>query len=268
MKKAVYVHMNNPGYEMMKAFEGMDAFKNRIVAFIDVMGIGNRMREAKTPQKLQMFSKLLYIFANQPFAENKIQTVLFSDCMYLITEPQYIKELISLLANSAYTFLTNRISTVTVSDCGQLSSEVEWDCLKLRGGITYGKVLVLDEEAKKKNRLLHSNIVLGPAVVAAYDLENRKAVFPRIIVDEAFVQMLEHNKISCEDCYLIQDNPKDFYYLDFWKYMFKGGRGPSDFLSGCIDYINIELNEAIDASNAKLTGQLLWYIKYLERYMN
>ena len=72
--------------------------------------------------------------------------------------------------------------------------------------------------------------------------------------------------MSCNDCYLIKDDPEDYYYLDFWRYMFKGKNGPYDFLSGCLGYIRNELTEAINARNAKLAGQLLWYIEYLERY--
>lgn len=37
---------------------------------------------------------------------------MFSDCMYLITEPQYIDQLICLLSNFAYNLLVNRTTYV------------------------------------------------------------------------------------------------------------------------------------------------------------
>jgi len=258
--------MNNPGYEMRKVFEEIDRYQDRIVAFVDVMGIRNKMKEAQNPQDLSLFSEIMYINGNQPFAENKIETIMFSDCMYLVTESKYIDQIISLLANFAYNLLVNRIVHVKISQDGKLYDNVDWKCFKLRGGITFGKVLVLDEEARKKNKIINSNIIIGPAVITAYELENNHAIYPRIITDEAFNSLLKRNKISFERCSLVRDKDDGFYYLDFWNYMFKGKHGPNGFLPGCIEYIKNELEEALKSGNAKLVGQLLWYIRYLEKH--
>jgi hypothetical protein len=48
--------MKNPSYEASKVFEGIESYENRIVAFVDVMGIRNRMRNAKRPRELELFS--------------------------------------------------------------------------------------------------------------------------------------------------------------------------------------------------------------------
>ena len=257
--------MNNPGYDAAKTFEGIESFQERIVVFVDAMGIRERMKNARSPRDLMPFSQLMYIYGNQPFAHDKIQTVMFSDCMYLITEPQYIDQLICLLSNFAYNLLVNRTTYVKSNLDGTNKEEIKWDCIKLRGGITYGKVLVLDEEAKKKNIHSNFNMVLGPATIDAYNLESKLAVYPRIIIDDAFIALIEQLNLSCNEYFLVKDDSDNFFYLDFWKYMFKDGRGPIDFLLGCIEYVKNEYKLANEAGNTKLINKLKWYINYLEK---
>lgn len=258
--------MRNPGYEADLVFEKIE-YKNRFVAYVDVMGVKNYMREAKDPNELKLFSQLMHMYANQPFADGKVNVILFSDCMYLVAEEQYLDQLICLLAIFAYNLLVNRENHVVVNLDGSIQSSITWRCLKLRGGITYGKVISLDEEAQSKNLPYSFNMVLGPAALEAYELESTKAVYPRIIVDDAFLKYCTENSVSLEKYYLSRDAESDYYYLDFWNYMFKGGRGPDDFLEGCIEYTKKELIEAKEKRDPKLVGQIYWYIDYLERQL-
>ena len=258
--------MPNAGRDVSIVMNGIDSFRDRIVAFVDVMGIRDRMIKSETPMDLSMFSQWMFINGHQPFAENIIEAVMFSDCMYFITDDRFVGELISLISNFAYNLLVNRETRVIVKSDEDIEDRVNWDCLKMRGGITYGKVVALDEEAKKTILHFKSNMVLGPAAVKAYELESRMAVYPRIVVDEAFETMLEKQQISKESCYLIRDSEDDLFYLDFWKYMFKEGSGPEGFLKGCIDYVQEELKKALSTRNARLAGQLYWYVNYLKKH--
>ena len=108
--------MKNPSYDTYKVFRDIDQFDNRIVAYVDVMGIGDRMRNANSPKELQLFTTLMYMCCNQPFAEDKIMTTMFSDCMYLVAEPRYIMELISLISNFAYNLLVNRMPMISIKE--------------------------------------------------------------------------------------------------------------------------------------------------------
>lgn len=257
--------MNNPGYDTSKTFEGIESFQERIVAFVDAMGIRERMKNANTPQDLKAFSQLMYMFGNQPFAYDKIQSVMFSDCMYLVAEPQYVNQLICLLSNFAYNLLVNRTTSINCNLDGTINDEIRWDCIKLRGGITYGKVLVLDEEAKKKKINSNFNMVLGPATIDAYNLESKLAIYPRIIIDDSFLTLLKQLNLPCIEHCFVRDDIDDIFYLDFWRYMFKGEKGPLDFLSGCIEYVNNEYRVANEAGDTKLIIKLKWYIDYLEK---
>lgn len=259
--------MRNPGHETTQLFENLKEYREHFVAFVDVMGVKNYIHDSKGPNDLKWFSQLMHVYASQPFAENKVYVTMFSDCMYLVAEEQYLNELIGLLANFAFKLLVNRETYVTVGSNGLPEETIIWNCFKLRGGITYGKVVALDEEAKQK-KIPHSfNMVLGPAALAAYELENSKAVYPRIIVDKAFLEHCKDRQISLDDFYLMQDNEEDYLYLDFWSYMFKGKVGQPGFLNGCIDFVRGELAEAKAKRNARLTDQLCWYLEYLEKHL-
>ena len=258
--------MRNPGYEADLVFKEIE-YKNRFVAFVDVMGVKNYMREANDLNELKLFSQLMHMYANQLFAYGKVNVTMFSDCMYLVAEEQYVDQLICLLANFAYNLLVNRESHVVVDLDGSIQSSITWRCLKLRGGITYGKVISLDEEAQRKNIPYSFNMVLGPVALDAYKLECTKAEYPRIIVDDAFLKCCTEKSVSLERYYLSRDIETDYYYLDFWSYMFKGKCGPKDFLEGCIEYTKKELKEAKEKRNPKLVGQIYWYLDYLERHL-
>ena len=261
----------NIGADTMKAFSDAGSFQDRIVAFVDVMGVKNKMQHANTPSDLTMYATILNSHAHQPFAEGKLHISMFSDCMYIVTEVQYLDKLICLLSNFAYTMLHNRLVTIIPDGKGSFNDIIDWDCFKLRGGITYGKVFVLDEAAKNKGILLNTNMVLGSAPIRAYELESTKAIYPRIIVDDLFVAMLNELGKEADECHFTRDSEDGYYYLDFLDYMCMGNREKTrifDLLGGCIDYIKAELDQALIKNNAKLVGQLLWYIRYLEKYVH
>lgn len=260
----------NIGADTMKAFTDSGSFQERVVAFVDVMGVKSKMQHASSPSDLKMYATILNSHANQPFAEGKLHISMFSDCMYIVTEVQYLDLLICQLSNMAYTMLHNRLVTIIPDGKGSLNDTIDWDCFKIRGGITYGEVFVLDQAAKDKGILLNTNIVIGSAPIRAYELESTKAIYPRIVVDDLFLDMLKKSNKKPRECYLTRDSEDDCYYLDFLDYMCMGKRKEThvfDLLGGCIEYIKAELDQALLKNNAKLVGQLLWYIRYLEKYV-
>ena len=66
--------MRNPGYEADIVFNDIE-YKNRFVAFVDVMGVKNYIREASNPNELRLFSKLMHMYSHQPFADGKVNVV-------------------------------------------------------------------------------------------------------------------------------------------------------------------------------------------------
>ncbi|MEX0723503.1 MAG: hypothetical protein WD053_06490 [Gracilimonas sp.] len=84
----------------------------------------------------------------------------------------------------------------------------------VRGGITYGKLL--HEE----------NIVFGPAMISAYELESKIAIYPRIIFDKELVEELINNgdfalkslfNDEIESTYFWKEDFDGKYYLNYMK---------------------------------------------------
>ena len=261
----------NIASDTMKIFDESEEYQDRIVTFIDVMGVKNKIKHSKKPSDFRMYATILNSYAHQPFAEGKLNITMFSDCMYIVSETQHLDQLICLLANFAYTMLMNRLPTITVNEDGSFTSKIDWDCFKLRGGITYGKVFVLDHAAKNAGIHLNTNIVLGPAPLMAYELESSKAVYPRIIADDCFISLIENLNKKPEDYYFTKDPDDNCYYIDFLNYMCRGNQKNTkvfELLDGCIEFVKQELDTALGNGNERLTKQLLWYIHYLESYVN
>ena len=262
--------MRNPAAEAWDAFSTDSKYQDRIVAFVDVMGVKNRVVKSDKPTDFKMYTIILNMFANQPFAEGKLHISMFSDCMYIVADKEHIDLVINLLANFSHRLLFNNFPLVTVNPDGSFITENRYDCFKLRGGITFGKVFSADEEAKKRGIALHSNILFGQGVVDAYILESKYAVYPRIIVDDKFLALMEAQGKSKSDYYLRKDTDEKYYYLDFLNYMCQGKKENSKLvLSGldeCICFVSAELKKALREGNAKLSGQLLWYKQYLKAH--
>lgn len=262
--------MRNPTMEMMKAFSEECEYQERIVAFVDVMGIKDRINTSVKPQDFKMYSILFYMFANQPFAEGKLKISMFSDCMYIVSEKENIDLVICLLANFAHKMLFNNLPVISFNKDGTHTEENHFDCFKLRGGITFGKVCLFDEEGKKSGVNLNSNILFGKGITKAYELESKESIYPRIIVDDSFLNLIDTNGKTYSDYYLIKDTGNKYYYLDFLDYMCQGKRENSLALYGledCIEFVSNELKDALNKGNAKLVGQLLWYKQYLENHL-
>ena len=140
----------------------------------------------------------------------------------------------------------------------------------MRGGITFGEVCSIDEEGKKNGFDLNSNILIGKGITKAYELESKESIYPRIIVDDNFLNLINATGKRYSDYYLIKDANNKYYYLDFLDYMCQGKRENSLALYGledCISFVTNELNVALNKGNAKLVGQLFWYKQYLESHL-
>ncbi len=262
--------MRNPVRETMEAFSKDSKYQDRIIAFVDVMGIKDRIVNSDKPQDFEMYTIILNMFANQPFTENKLHISMFSDCMYIVADKEHIDLVVNLLANFAYRLLFNNTPLITINSDGSILNENHFDCLKLRGGITFGKVYSADEEAQKKGTVLHTNALFGQGVVDAYTLESKYAVYPRIIIDDKFLTLMEEQGKTTTSYYLRKDENEKYYYVDFLDYMCMGKREDAEQvlygLNECIDFVSKELIKALSTGNAKLSGQLLWYKQYLEAH--
>jgi hypothetical protein len=77
------------------------------------------------------------------------------------------------------------------------------------------------------------NVLFGPALISAYDLERKSARFPRIVVDTALLQEFKANPLL-----QLTDYEHDAEYV--WKYLRKGRDGLTfvDYLGGLMHEVD------------------------------
>ena len=142
-----------------------------IVAYIDMLGMTNRIKKEKDNLTLNILHNL-YTFSVDLTkvvaleGQKEIQFKIFSDNIIvakkLATEPeQRVHDIENLL------LCVRGIQVDTASDC------VGW---LLRGGITIGKFYIDDV------------MVWGEALLRSYALEDKVANYPRIVLDDCVVQ--------------------------------------------------------------------------------
>lgn len=241
---------------MMKHIEN-SKYEEKFVAFVDIMGIKNEILKSETPEDFLMYSIILYMIKKQPFCHDKLQFIAFSDCMYVITDEKYINELLLSLSLLSYYMLFDHLTKAQDIQSNRTEDLIGKNIYKVRGGITYGKVLSIDQ----------NNLILGKAAIKAYELENNTAVYPRIILDEKALKTIESKNYSD---YCITMDSDNVYYLDFILFIrnnCKSIASDIEHIGKIIENVHQEFENALSSNNEKLAGQLLWYEEYLKKHM-
>ncbi|WP_080236679.1 hypothetical protein [Spirosoma rigui] len=184
-------------------------YQDRIVAFVDILGFRNLIKETQKEDALKAQKKLDEIYSvvkliNKFFNELKENYELHEDCIVTMFSDSIV---ISVSKVQSYEFLA--VFEVLKKLQIQL---VKYNIL-LRGGIVIDK-------------LIHTeNMIIGPGLIKAYDLESKSALYPRIVIDPVILTTYvrqDGNKIG-EYCirdydYLFTFN-EDFdgtYYIDYF----------------------------------------------------
>lgn len=171
-------------------------YEKRIIAFIDILGFKNIVRNEYECEKVNAILKLPYYIRKDDLPKiSKLSGVMMtsiSDSIVIsvkISNPSAMNKIV-------------RMVTVLVQ------SLLSYAGILLRGGIALGKVFH-DEE-----------VVYGPGLVNAYELESKLAIYPRIIISEKDLDEIvyQHKQISAESNYEKFKKDKDgMLYLDIFK---------------------------------------------------
>ncbi|MGE5113688.1 MAG: hypothetical protein ACM3JB_22725 [Acidobacteriaceae bacterium] len=129
----------------------------------------------------------------------------------------------------------------------------------IRGGICLGDVFV-DQERQ---------IVFGPALVKSYRLESEYAVFPRIVVDRAYLASIESGSGGRYWPEYVRQGDDGAYYLD---YLYgtvltsyessAASEHPTTLLAAHRDVILAEINDDIRKKDERLRQKYMWLALY------
>jgi len=176
----------------MNTLDSFLEYENRIVAFIDILGFKEIIKQSeRSLKKLQLLYQTLQFFKKRenPYKwnlqlieveedaqkkgvtnfdiENLTKCTCFSDSIVVSVkyEDNNINELTStLIANLAY-----------------IGAHIMTEGILIRGGITLGKLIHLD-----------NGIIMGQALIDAFQLETNYAIYPRILLSDKLIQRLNY----------------------------------------------------------------------------
>ena len=173
-------------------------YEDRIVAFVDILGFKQLVNESiKDSNKIsEIFSYLKYLKAWENDGKNDWsikKELYFNPITESITNDQEAKYDVlettsctcfsdSLVVSVPYDNqnINERFSAL-VANLIYIGGKLIQAGVAWRGGMTVGNLIHED------------NIVMGPALIEAYQLEQNKAVYPRIILSEVLREKLELN---------------------------------------------------------------------------
>lgn len=245
--------------ELKKTIES--EYENKVVCFLDILGMKKRIAESMGQDLAMIYARQKIFVDHSDVVKKGLNISMFSDCMYITANKENIQNVFGFVAKLTYTMLDSYNCNLNAP----VDKQNVYDCIKIRGGISYGKALefvgLKDEDAKSKI----VNIITGPAVVEAYRLESEKAVYPRILVGDAILLLLKQIKRTEEEFCIIRDDKDGCHYFDFLKYLKDNeGQSMSD-VNKYVEFVEKEINDLKNDYN-NLDKKLSWFKEYLEKY--
>lgn len=185
-------------------------YEKGLVIFIDILGSQSK-KDFSTLFKISNLFHQSLIDNRKNDKENSVfyRTIhTFSDCAYIIYK---FKE-----DTPASKQDWPRLFEIAMCNCEPLLLKFLAEGLVFRGGIAFGDVYCEKERG----------ILFGPAVNAAYQLENKVAIYPRIVIEESVADSVVSywNRIAEE-----MDNPKNEMEKSIYQVL-----GNAKLIQGCI----------------------------------
>lgn len=171
-------------YKLLNSITNSE-YSDKYVGFADILGYSNAVLNSERPGDLTIVTSLMKMYSERGNAYGKITVGMFSDSIYAVSDDA--GELIRFFGMFQESLLDSHRLYLTQDGCPENNEIDPTDCNLVRGGISYGPVYVYQEE--KGNP-----IILGPAVVDAYRLESKQAIYPRIILSNRAISHLSNDE--------------------------------------------------------------------------
>lgn len=215
-----------------------------VVAYLDILGATNRIKDSTGQNDslnlIHNLYKHIMDLANPDTGIKKyegIQFKIFSDNIIIA------KELTSGADVDSVLILLNCVSNFL---CSSVGDSVGW---LVRGGITIGD-LYIDE-----------TIVWGSALVRAYELEDKIAVYPRVIIDNSIAEVLQKAR-DAQD-YIRKDIDGLLYlnYMSIWHFS-------APIVKNAFENMKAEARRADGTFPDKIYQKLHWHMEYINQELD
>ncbi len=217
-------------------------FDNYIIAYIDFLGIKEKMKNDSSYESLQILKFLLsgtqrtarYISNVNSIDDFEIK--IFSDNIVIAQKVDEEK-------------LSNQIiSIVNLVGSIQLQALLQFD-FWLRGGITIGELFI------------DNSVVWGTGLIEAYHIENNLANYPRVIMSNKLLDVYEDCKRKSLNLYaLIKEDFDGLWFVDFFL-----ATPNLNLIPTIAEFLAEKVVGYVDGSD-KVKQKINWMITYFNTY--
>lgn len=246
-------------------------YRKGIVYFIDILGSQERT-SSKSSFDESYFIADTFLTEMQAVQQRHRNTSLvdravfaFSDCAYIVYS---LKENVEQSDENILDYIYQSLYNTQMTICNFV-----YNGFLCRGGIAYDDVY-FD---------LSKNMIFGPAVNKAYQLESKVAVYPNIVLDDNLAKVIEDyselikgiNPHAILNGDIIKQNTiTSKYYLNYLSYFYRIGTVQlgkqfvtfSEFYEKALSYVQTEISKHSGQSDLdqKIRTKLEWHLNYLE----
>lgn len=222
-------------------------YEQRVVCFIDILAFSKRIKE--TTEGNSYSKQLLQDTCDALYELNKYKTIIErTSSITGIQITQFSDSIvISFPYSDGHTYLYNIIRAIKYIQVSMLSRHY----ILMRGGIVIGDLIHTDK------------ILVGPAMISAYEIESKCAFSPRIVLDPTVVKRFnsEKGKLSkkaANKYKLIQKDYDDTSYIDYFdveeKEILNNEREYLDYYTQMCEMIADNIND----TNMAIRMKYLW----------
>ncbi|MFM2018777.1 MAG: hypothetical protein RL007_2433 [Bacteroidota bacterium] len=167
-------------------------YENRIVAFVDILGFKEIIKKSERNLK-----KLQLLYQTLEFLKKRENSYKWNLQLIEIEEDAQKKGVSNFDIQSLTTCTCfsdsivvsvkctdnniNEITSTLIANLSYIGAQLMTEGILLRGGITVGKLIHLD-----------NGIIMGQGLIDAYQLESNSAKYPRILISEKLIKSLNY----------------------------------------------------------------------------
>lgn len=217
-------------------------YENKILVFFDVLGFKEMVQKKylNNPEKIKEILTTMHVLSNGSY---KSDLVVFSDSVINIIDqnPKYSEH--DQTFSNYLNVILNDIATIQLN------------MFTLHGVLIRGSMVIGDIIYERKN-----NLLFGPALIDAYELESKHSIYPRFLIDRSIINQLDDlNGLD------ISKDMDGHHYIDVFKWLVKL-EAEKQHLVELKRKIDVEIENLGSTPNLGVLSKYNWFLnKIIER---
>lgn len=215
-------------------------YEKKILVFFDVLGFKDMVQRKykDKPEKIKEILNTMHILSSPSYTS---ELIIFSDSVINILEikPKYNEH--GQTFADYLNVIFNNIAAIQVN------------MFELYGVLIRGSIVVGDIYYESEN-----NLLFGPALVDAYELESKYSIYPRFLIGKSIV-----DEISDAERLDVTEDVDGHYYIDVFKWLVKL-EPEKQHLVTLKSKIEEEINMLGDKPNLGVLSKYSWFLNKIK----